>query len=239
MDKGWYLFPYMGKALATTFLKGILAGISIGLGGFLYILMTFLLPGEGGKVLGSILFAVGLFLVCTFYLSLYTGKIGLVFEKKQERTFYWSLPVMLVGNAVGAIGLGYLCFAIFKDMAIMGSVATAVSSRLALNSFNDYLSLCLKSLLCGFCVYMAVKLFAMDRLKPLGILSLVFFVFLFVYCGFQHCIANMFYFGFGNAYGQGLTYANLALCILFNSLGPVLGIMVFSLFHKAKAKEVQ
>ena len=64
------------KFQLLTFVKGILAGLSIGLGGFLYILMVHYVPGELGKVLGSFLFAVGLFLVCTFNLSLYTGKIG-------------------------------------------------------------------------------------------------------------------------------------------------------------------
>ena len=49
-------------------LKGFLAGLAIGLGGFMYILMVNFVPGELGKVLGSLLFSVGLFLVCTFYL---------------------------------------------------------------------------------------------------------------------------------------------------------------------------
>ena len=97
----------MTKTLLLNFVKGILAGLAIGVGGFLYILMTWAIKGQAGQILGSILFSVGLFTVCTFYLSLYTGKIGLVFEKKQEKSFYLSLPIMLVGNAIGAIGLGY------------------------------------------------------------------------------------------------------------------------------------
>ena len=72
----------MAKSLVLHFLKGILAGLAIGLGGFLFILMSFLIEGELGKALGSLLFSVGLFLVCTFYLSLYTGKIGLVLKAK-------------------------------------------------------------------------------------------------------------------------------------------------------------
>ena len=37
------------KNYLITFLKGILAGLSIGLGGFLYILMTFLFSGLTGQ----------------------------------------------------------------------------------------------------------------------------------------------------------------------------------------------
>lgn len=221
----------MAKVLFKNFYKGILAGLAIGLGGFLYILMSYLLPNELGKVLGSVLFAVGLFLVCTFYLSLYTGKIGIIYEGKQEKSFYYSLPVMLIGNAIGAFALGYLCYFIFKDQEIMNTVNSVCSIRTTLNNFYDYLSLIVKSFLCGVCVYFAVKCFALNRLKPLGILLLVFFVFLFVYSGFQHCIANMFYFGFGNHMNWN-TLINLLLCITFNSFGPIIGVLLFKIIKK-------
>lgn len=158
----------MIKKAFLSFGKGILAGLCIGLGGFLYVLMTFVLPNEGGKTLGSILFAMGLFLVCTLYLDLYTGKIGLIYEKKKQ-SYYINLPIMLIGNAVGAIGLGYLCYFIFRDTGVMDSVSKACSSRLGLDDFLSYLELCMRSFLCGFCVYMAVKLFAKDRLRPLDL----------------------------------------------------------------------
>ena len=221
----------MLKQQLLTFVKGILAGLSIGVGGFLYILMVHYVDGEGGKVLGSFLFAVGLFTVCTFYLALYTGKIGLVFEKKQDSKFYVSLPVMLVGNAIGAISLGYMCYAIFKNTEVMTTVSSVCASRTSLLTFNDYLSLMIRSFLCGLCVYLAVKSFNKDRLKPLGIVLLVLFVFVFVYAGFQHCIANMFYFGFGNHFTHE-TYINLVLCILFNSIGTIPGVMLIKVIEK-------
>lgn len=216
----------MKKDLLLSFLKGILAGLAIGVGGFLYILMVYLIPGELGKVLGSLVFAVGLFTVCTFYLHLYTGKIGLIYEQKQTKTFYISLPIMLLGNAIGAVGLGYICFAIFKDMDISNTAKAVSALRLSFNSFDDYLSCIVKSLLCGLCVYLAVKSFAYKRISVLGTALLVLFVFIFVYCGFQHCIANMFYFSFSNDWG-GTAAIDLTLCILFNSLGPVLGVWLF------------
>ena len=219
------------KEQLITFLKGILAGLSIGVGGFLFIIMSHFVSGELGKVLGSLLFAVGLFTVCTFYLSLYTGKIGIVFEGKQKNSFYVSLPVMLVGNAIGAIALGYACYFIFKESDVMNTVNAVCSSRTTLESFNDYLSLCVKSALCGLCVYLAVKSFAKNRLKPVGIFLLVLFVFIFVYAGFQHCIANMFYFGFGNHFNVN-TFINLLLCILFNSIGTIPGVSLIKLFEK-------
>jgi formate/nitrite transporter FocA (FNT family) len=192
-------------------------------------------PGELGKVLGSLLFAVGLFLVCTFYLYLYTGKIGLIYEGKQEKYYYISLPIMLVANAIGAFALGYLCFAIFRNnTTIMEVVNNTCSIRTSLNNFDSYLSTIIKSILCGLCVYIAVKCFSLNRLKPIGISLLVLFIFIFVYCGFQHCIANMFYFGFGN-HINGNMFINLALVIVANSIGPIVGVGMSKLFEKKTA----
>lgn len=222
----------MKKDLLFSFLKGILAGLAIGVGGFLYILMVFLIKGELGKVLGSTLFAVGLFTVCTFSLHLYTGKIGLVYEKRQTNTFYICLPIMLIGNAIGAIGLGYICYFAFRNLDIFQVALNTANARLSFNGFDDYLSCCIKSLLCGLCVYLAVKSFAYKRISIIGTLLLIIFVFIFVYCGFQHCVANMFYFGFANSW-MWQTAVDLVLCILFNSIGPVIGVLLL----KANQKE--
>ena len=216
------------KTQLLSFVKGILAGLAIGLGGFLYVLMVHFVQGELGRVLGSLLFAVGLFTVCTCMLHLYTGKIGMVYEGKQTKNFYISLPVMLIGNAIGAFGFGFALWAIFKDTSVMETVNRICSSRTTLASFDDFLAVIVQSTLCGVCVYLAVKAFSLNRLKPIGILLLVFFVFVFVYSGFQHCIANMFYFGFGN-HINGYTFINLAFCILFNSLGPIFGVLLVKL----------
>ncbi len=222
----------MSKNLFLSFLKGILAGLAIGVGGFLYILTSHYVPGELGKVLGSLLFAVGLFTVCTFSLHLYTGKIGVVYEGKQEKEFYISLPIMLVGNAIGAFSLGLILYLCFKDTDVMNTVNSVCGARTTLVTFDDYLSCMIKSMLCGICVYLAVKAFNLNKLKPVGIGLLVLFVFIFVYSGFQHCIANMFYFGFGLHFNW-YTLVNLIFCILFNSIGPVFGAMLFKVAKAA------
>ena len=224
------------KVVFSNFLKGILAGLAIGLGGFLYILMCFLFQGnlaELGKIFGSILFAVGLFLVCTFSLSLYTGKIGLIYEEKKDKLFYISLPVMLIGNAIGAFTLGYACYFIFRNTDVIQVALNAANSRLVFDDVFDYIVTAIKAFLCGLCVYLAVKSFSLNRLKPVGILLLVFFVFVFVYCGFQHCIANMFYFGMANAISW-YTLINLLIVIVFNSLGPIIGVLLFKLIINKK-----
>ena len=59
-------------------IKSILAGIMIGIGGTIYLSLD-------NKIVGSILFAIGLFVIVVYSFNLYTGKIGYLinnFNKK-------------------------------------------------------------------------------------------------------------------------------------------------------------
>ena len=219
------------SSIFIAILKGILAGLAIAFGGFLFILSTTYIEGEAGKIVGALLFPIGLLLVCSFSLFLFTGKIGLIFEEKQTKEFYISLPLMLIGNAIGAIGFGYILFFIFKDTQV-GVRALAVSaSRLGFDNFGNYLSCFVKSALCGLCVYLAVKAFAFDRLKPVGIILLFVFIFLFVFAGFEHCIANMYYFSMSNSWGLN-AFIDLILCILGNIVGTIPGVLLLKVIKK-------
>ena len=220
------------KTILKNFLYSVLAGLAIGLGGFLFIFFTYAINGEFGKILGSLFFAVGLFTVCACKLFLYTGKIGNVYEGKQDKLFYVSLPIGLVGNAIGAVGLGYLAGLIFDGTKLETRALNVALSRLVFDGIDNYLMCIVKAILCGLCVFIAVKAFNLNRMKPLGIIMLVLFVFIFVYCGFEHCIANMFYFGFANSFAKETanTFIDLALVILGNSLGAGLGVLLFKSF---------
>ena len=50
-------------------IKSILAGIMIGIGGTIYLSLD-------NKIVGSILFAIGLFIIVVYSFNLYTGKMG-------------------------------------------------------------------------------------------------------------------------------------------------------------------
>lgn len=219
----------MTKKIVLDFLKGILAGMAIGLGGLLFILFSSIDTNIFIKIIASFSFSIGLFLVCTFKLNLYTGKIGVVFEKKQTSYFYILLPIMFLGNIIGAVGMGYLCYLIFGQTDILTTALSCAQSKLSPftdGNIADYVATLLKAIGCGFFVYLAVKSFSLNRLKVVGISLLVIFVFFFVYFGFEHCIANMFYFSFANRWNAN-AFINIAIVVLGNSVGAIPGVLLF------------
>ena len=207
------------KYLKTLFL-GVLAGAAIGLGSFLFLLTKFLLPGKDGLMFASMIFSVGLTLVCVFSLNLYTGKIGVfldVREKIKENSI--NLPIILLGNAIGAFGLGIIFHFIFMNWADFANSFSGVNSITDAKCSSN--TVFMQGILCGALVYIAVYCYKNFENWAMKIIGLVASVTLFVYCGFQHCIANMFYFAFEFKWGIEVLW-NLLIVILTNSIGALL-----------------
>ena len=198
-------------------LFGIFAGLAIGLGSFVFTIVSAYLTSEGGKMLASCLFSIGLILVCVLGLQLYTGKVGVVFdvrEKIGENAI--NLPIMLVGNAIGAFALGILCHFVFQGVDDVINKILAIS-----NGKMDSTTVFIQGILCGALVYIAVYCFKNFQNWAMKIIGIVVSVTLFVYCGFQHCIANMFYFGMAFNWKIEMLW-NLLIVILTNSVGALL-----------------
>ncbi len=199
-------------------LYGIYAGLAIGLGSFVFtIVSAYMGDTTAGKIFASALFSVGLILVCVLGLQLYTGKIGVVFddrEKLKENAI--NLPIMLVGNAIGAFALGILCHFIFMNLPEVASKIKAISEG---KTASD--TVFLQGIFCGALVYIAVYFFKNLQNYGMKIVGIITAVTLFVYCGFQHCIANMFYFGMAFNWNINMLW-NLLIVILTNSVGALL-----------------
>lgn len=234
--------------------KSIVAGIVIGFVGFMYtgikwcssyITGYYALKDnydltEIGNVVGSVLFSMGLFIVCSLELSLLTGKFGLMFESHQEFNYYLGLILMLLFNLPSAYGFGYLMNFLISlshsdKSTLYVMVATNISNNKSmLNSVNNYVKLFVQSLFCGTCVHVAVKCFktfSIMKMKPSGIIILVWFVFVFVYSGFQHCVANCFYFGQAKMFNIGVIIST-CLCVVGNWLGTLPISILTKQFYK-------
>lgn len=149
------------------FIRSILAGICIGLGGAIFIKL--------GEVIGACMFAFGLLTVVHFRLPLYTGTAGFIELNKLKE--YEKMLIILFGNILGCILLSY--------MNIKGIDGSAIiQSRLD----TSYLQCLLNAIGCGLIMTLIVK-GGRDK-NPLLIL---FGIPLFILLGFYHSIADAFY----------------------------------------------
>ena len=198
---------------------GIFAGLAIGLGSLVFTLVTAYATDVWGAILGSALFSIGLILVCTLGLHLYTGKVGVVFDgpnRKEIGKDAICLPIMLAGNAIGAFALGIVCHFIFMNVPEINDRIIAISTGKTASN-----TVFLQGIFCGALVYIAVYLFKNLQNYGMKIIGIITAVTLFVYCGFQHCIANMFYFGMAFNWNIDMLW-NLLIVILTNSIGALL-----------------
>jgi len=185
-------------------IKSILAGIMIGIGGTIYLSLD-------NKIVGSILFAIGLFIIVVYSFNLYTGKMGYLinnFNKKYIR----ELIITLIGNFIGTFFVGFVLR--------YTRIYTSISDK-AKGLVNDTLiSILILSFFCGILMYLAVNTY--KEVKDIGKYLAVFLgVIVFILCGFEHCIANMYYFSVSSTWSLN-TLLYLLVMILGNSLGGIL-----------------
>ena len=147
--------------------KSIAASLLISLGDYALLKL--------GNPIGPIIFALGLLGVCYMGLNLFTGKCGFLFQDKIKPT---DLLIILLVNLIA----GYLFGLIFSitDKTVFTNALDKVSS------WEVSLPFFIKSIFCGIIMYIAVLMY--KKGTPLGI---IYGIPLFIFCGFQHCIANI------------------------------------------------
>ena len=172
--------------------KSIAASILISLGDFALLKL--------GNPIGPIIFAFGLLGVCYMGLNLFTGKCGFFFQDKIKLT---DLLLILIFNLIG----GYLMGLSFS--LIDASVVDAAINKISTWDFST--AFFIKSFICGLIMYIAVYMY--KKGTPLGI---IFGIPLFIFCGFQHSIANIITLGVANTFD-----VSIILCILGNFVGSL------------------
>lgn len=188
-----------------TLLKSIAAGIMIAIGGAVFL-------AQKNPLVGALFFTVGLFTIVEFGLLLFTGKACYILQcdtVARER-----LPLIWIGNLLGT-GLVSVLLRVTRNGAAMVERATSmVSVKLG----DSLLSLFVLGCLCNLLIYIAVEGYNKSRYDLGRYLALFFGVVVFILSGYEHSIADMFYFWMGNGWtGQGI------LAILAITAGNVVG----------------
>ena len=192
-----------------TFIGAVLAGMSIAIGGLVFLSVD-------DKVIGSALFTVGLFTVCTMGLNLFTGKVCYALQNNRE--YALGLPIIWIGNLAGT-GL----IALFASLTRNAPALAEKASGMCRTKLNDSLvSLFFLGILCNILIYIGVEGFKNIPHEFGKYLALLFGVMVFILCGTEHCVADMFYFWIAGAWS-----ARAVVCILVITLGNAVGGVIF------------
>ena len=149
--------------------SSILASILIGFG--VAALLTL------GTPLGPIVFSFGLISVCVLKANLFTGKAGFYWRDKKLELLY-----ILAINLIAGWLIGVIIRIANEDLVVIAQQKIA--------TWEMSWSYFVKSVLCGMIMYIAVRIY-----QSKNFLGIIYGIPLFIFCGFQHCIANVIILG--------------------------------------------
>ena len=190
-------------------LDALFAGIFIGIAGTVYL-------SSANSVTGAFLFGFGLLTIVCFSLKLYTGAIGyLAAQGKNFFPYLWELFLIWLGNLAGCAAVGYA----IRATRVLGGIEEKVAGIVRLKVLDSPASLLILSIFCGILMFTAVDAFRNEKLPSVCRPVMVFLcVMVFILSGFEHCIANMYYFSVADAW-NGHTFMLILLMTLGNSIG--------------------
>lgn len=206
------------KEILNYLIKGIYAGIMIGMGGVAFLALD-------SKIAGSLFFSIGLLTVCMYSMNLYTGKIGYIINNKLN--YLWELFMALIGNFIGTYFVAFMVRNSRFDAYVEKAQGMAT-----IKLDDNLLSIFVLAFFCGVLMYIAVNCYKKTN-DPFGkYIPIIMCVMTFILCGFEHCVANMFYFS-----AAGVWSLKTIVYTLMMVLGNSVGAVVFALFDKLYEKK--
>jgi formate transporter len=187
----------------SMFVLAVLAGAFIGLGAEFFTLVT-TDSGLGfglNKLVGGLVFSLGLVLVVVAGAELFTGNNLIVMAWVGGKLTLGQLMrnwvIVYFGNLVGSLGMVMLMVLsrqwVFADYHV-GATALNIANAKVNLSFAEGL---VRGILCNILVCLAVWLCASGRSVVDKILAIIFPITAFVASGFEHSIANMYFIPMG------------------------------------------
>ncbi|WP_135505111.1 formate/nitrite transporter family protein [Roseovarius aestuariivivens] len=209
----------------------ILAGAFIGLGGAAYTMtMTGLDPAIGpARLLGGVVFCLGLILVIVGGAELFTGNALMVMAavdgKIAPARLFRAWAIVYAGNLIGAAALAFgMTLSGLLD-GPMGETATRIAeAKTSLPPPEAFM----RGILCNALVCLAIWLTFAARTVAGKILAILWPISAFVLLGFEHSVANMYFFpqawGAGADPALGAALTNLVWVTLGNIVGGAGGV---------------
>jgi len=198
------------KDLLLTLRSAFASGIFIGLAGTVFLSVP-------DKIPGAFLFGFGLLTIVCSGFKLYTGAIGyLVLQGKKFPSYLLTLLMIWIGNWIGTFFVGTAV----RFSRVGGDIASRATGLCQIKMADSWISLLLLSFFCGILMFLAVDTFRRkDEIPSVARTAMVFLcVMVFILSGFEHCIADMYYFS-----AAGMWNGDSLLRILWMTLGNSLG----------------
>lgn len=195
-------------------IDGVLAGIMISIGG------TVLISCDNSFV-GAIFFSVALLAICFRGYSLYTGKIGFIASSHTKKDFM-VLFTGLFGNLIGTLIGGLAINTCLNKVAV--NAERMCQAKLDADLFGVFI----KAIFCGILMYIAVAVYKEQK----SISAIFFCVPVFILSGFEHSIADMYYFFVSKTFSL-----EMVLFLLIVVLGNTVGGLLFPMLGKIGVKK--
>ena len=157
----------------------IVAGMMIAIGGTIYLTLS--------GLEGALLFSMGLLTILCLKLELFTGKAGLLATREIKPG---KLFEIWLGNFLGSWIFAFLLILTPKGVDLAMRASEIVAIRLA----NGFFVNLIYGIFCGMLMFMAVKTWQFTNGNPFYAMMPVG---IFIVCGFNHCVADMFYLHMG------------------------------------------
>jgi formate/nitrite transporter len=185
--------------LQASFMLAIVAGGGIGLGALYYTIVASdaELSFAVTRVVGGLVFSLGLVLVLVGGAELFTGNNLIVMAwasgKVSTREILRNWVIVYFGNLVGSLGLVALVF--FSHHLDMngGRIGLSILNTAVGKIQPDVVTLFFKGVLCNLLVCLAVWLAYAGRSVTDKVVAAILPISAFVAAGFEHCVANMYF----------------------------------------------
>lgn len=243
-------------AVPKLFVLAMLAGAFIAFGALYF--CVFLgdpsMPFAVQRAVGGLCFCLGLVLVLCCGAELFTGNMLMVCALASKKISVGAMlknwAIVWLGNLAGALlAVALVSLAHIADMnggAVGGAMISVAVSKVT----PDWITLFFKGILCNIFVCLAVWIGFGARTVVDKVVGILLPISAFVACGFEHCVANMFFLpmglvaktaGYASSVDAGAldltsVFYNISAATLGNIVGGALfvGLAYWFVFHAKK-----
>ena len=242
--------------LLSMVMLGVLAGAFIGLGAMYFVLVKSdsSLGFASSQILGGLAFSLGVLLVIVAGAELFTGNnlqaMAWAEGKLTSKELLKNWTIICLANFVGASGIAVLVFLSGHADMNNGAIAQQYLVIADAKGSLSFMTAFFKGVLCNVLVCMAVWMALAGRSVIDKAIAIVFPISAFVAAGFEHSIANMYFFPMAMMieYFDGINAANDAISwigffrnIIPVILGNLIGgcVLVGLVYHVIYRREVK